>query len=734
MTAAFRWTFFRAGGFDQVKLDTGSDLLNIETLDQKLWVALACPTNGLELDRRTLELIDTDKDGRVRAPELISAVNFAGRFIKDPDDLLKGKSSLPLSAIKNDTAEGKALRSAARQILRNLGKAEEKELSVEDLDDPIKIFDDAPFNGDGIITEVATEDDNTRQVLLEIMDCIGSEPDRSGKPGIGLPQINLFFDELRGFAEWQACALASPTILPLGRENTFLAAAAVTAIRAKVDDYFARCRLAAFDHRLAHLLNRKEEEYQEIAAQTLSLSAIEVAGFPLAQIAAGQSLPLTGPVNPAHAAALETLCNAAVAPLVGVRDRLTESEWKRIIAVLAPFDAWLASKQGVRVEKLTEARINAILASDAEATLRLLVEKDKALEEQAKSIENVERLVRYHRDLYLICTNFVNFRDFYSGKGPAVFQCGTLYLDQRACRLCLRVQDPAAHATLAALAGSYLVYAECRRPATGEKMNIVAAFTAGDSDNLIVGRNGLFYDRQGKDWDATITKIIDNPISIRQAFWAPYKKLARLIEQQVAKRAALADTESQASLGSAATLAVNADKAAPNASAKKIDVGSVAALGVAVGAIGAFFTALIGYITGILQLGILATLGALLGAFLLVSTPSVILAYITLRKRNLGPILDANGWAVNANSKINVAFGATLTSVAQLPPGARRDTTDRFVDQGLPWKRVVLLLVIAIMGYWWFKGALDSWIPEPIRAKTIAEKFFPKSSVSKDSP
>ena len=69
----------------------------------------------------------------------------------------------------------------------------------------------------------------------------------------------------------------------------------------------------------------------------------------------------------------------------------------------------------------------------------------------------------------------------------------------------------------------------------------VAAFTDGDSDNLMAGRNGIFYDRKARDWDATITKIVDNPISIRQAFWAPYKKAARLIQEQIAKRASAAD-------------------------------------------------------------------------------------------------------------------------------------------------------------------------------------------------
>src|SRR6185295_12153843 len=155
------------------------------------------------------------------------------------------------------------------------------------------------------------------------------------------------------------------------------------------------------------------------------------------------------------------------------------------------------------------------------------------------------------------------FRDFYGRKDKAIFQAGTLYLDQRGCDLCLTVDDAGRHATMAGLAGTYLAYCDCVRKATGEKMNIVAAFTDGDSDNLMVGRNGIFYDRKGRDWDATITKIVDNPISVRQAFWSPYKKFVRMIEEQVAKRAAAADTAAQAQLSAAAAGLANVDQAGP---------------------------------------------------------------------------------------------------------------------------------------------------------------------------
>ncbi len=272
------------------------------------------------------------------------------------------------------------------------------------------------------------------------------------------------------------------------------------------------------------------------------------------------------------------------------------------------------------------------------------------------------------------------------------------------------------------------MYADCKRAATGEKMQIVAVLTAGSSDNLMVGRNGLFFDRQGRDWDATVTKIIDNPISLRQAFWAPYKKFVRLIEEQVAKRAAAADSSATAVLSAAASSAANADQAATApAATKKIDVGSVAALGVAVGALGAFLTAVVGYATGIFKMGPLAVVGAILGVMLLISTPSMILAYITLRKRNLGPILDASGWAINANARINVAFGGTLTSVAKLPPGSQRSTRDRYVDKGLPWKRVAFLLLLVFLAVRWYEGAFNRFLPPHFRSTSVLGKFAPES-------
>src|SRR6185437_8824258 len=188
MSEGHRWTFFRAGGFDQVKLVSGDDLANLAALDQKLWVALACPTTGLEIDARTLSLIDTDKDGRVRAPELIAAAAFACANLKDSNDLFKGEATLPLAAI-----------------------------SLDDVGDPAKIFADTVFNGDGVITEAAAEDDATRALIRDIGDSAGTVADRSGKPGISGELCDAFFAEALAYSDWYAQGEAdAANVFPLG--------------------------------------------------------------------------------------------------------------------------------------------------------------------------------------------------------------------------------------------------------------------------------------------------------------------------------------------------------------------------------------------------------------------------------------------------------------------------------------------------------------------------------------
>ena len=594
---AHTWRFFRAGGFDQPRIDTPADLLAIGSLDQKLWVVLSCPVAGTEFDRRTLELIDSDGDGHIRAPELIAAVRWAGERLVDASALAGG--DLLLAAIRADDEEGAAIAAAAREVAAA---------------------------GSGAVTVEAASAAQVR------------------------------FAE-KAVAAWEA---AGKEARPLG-DATEAAYGALQAVAAKIDDYFTRCRLAAFDERAAGMLNASEDALKALAAGVLDAGS--TAALPIARVSSGAAaLPLTTAVNPAWAGALAALRDQAVTPLLGARDALSEADWQALKDRFAPYAAWLAAKPDP--------------AAAGDGVLAL------------------ERLARYCRDLMKLANNFVAFKDFYTRQAPATFQIGTLYLDGRACELTVAVNDAGKHAALATLSRLCLVYCDCVRP--GEKMTIAAAFTAGDSDQLMVGRNGVFYDRQGRDWDATIAKIVDHPISLRQAFWSPYKKLARMVAEQLQKIAASKAAAVEGKLGeTAAGVGKKVDAPATKAAPTPFDVGKFAGIFAAIGlAVGAIGTAVASIVTGLLGLSWWQMPLALLGLLLVISGPAVIVAWFKLRARNLGPLLDANGWAVNARARINIPFGTSLTQLAALPAGAERALTDPYAEKKPPWKTIILILFI----------------------------------------
>jgi len=725
------WHFYRIGGFDQVALTTGADLENLHTLDQKLWVALSCPVKGLELDEKTLALLDTDKDGRIRAPELLAAIAWAKPYFKDLAILLSGKDGLPLAALA-DTPEGRAASASAKRILASLGKGSADAISLADASDTAKLFAATKLNGDGVVIPAAAEDPALAALVADIVAVTGGAPDRSGAPGVNAALADKFFADAAALAAW-ADRAASPEILPLG-PATPAAAAAVAAVRAKVDDWFARARLAAFDPRALSALNRSEDELLALAAKDLTVTSDEIAAFPLAQIAPGQPLPLSGAVNPAWAARLAALQTDAVAPALGAElTALTETQWSALKAKTDAYAAHAAAKPALAIEKLGLDKVRAHLAAadKLRPALASLLAQDAALAPEFDAIVNVEKLLRFTRDFRALLHNYVNFFDFYSPEYPAIFQAGVLYLDSRSTEFCVEVAGPS---PLAAMSKAYIAYCDLKRPGHAPR-KIAACFTQGDSDYLFVGRNGIFYDRQGRDWDATITAIVDNPISIRQAFFAPYKKFIRMVEEQAAKRAAAADAESSAKLSSAAELTANAGKGpAPSAAtpAKKFDVGTIAALGVAAGALG---TLLGGFISGFLGLGVWMPAG-ILGIILVISGPSMAIAWLKLRQRTLGPLLEANGWAINGRVKINIPFGTKLTERAVLPKNSERDLNDPYEDKkaAAQRRRVTVLVVIAAVlagvlfhhhrqGYWlWADAATRQQVRDEREAAAALEK------------
>ena len=713
----YKWEFENIGGSSRVRVTTGEDIAHLNELDPKMWTVLSCPVKGLEIDEKSLTYMDCDGDGKLRVNDVICMSQWLTGALKDPDLLLEGKDSIALESFDRENADGAKLHKAAKGVLTALGRTEET-VSLSDVTNVSAIFAGTRFNGDGVITVNSSDDAQDKAAIAAAVASLGGLADRSGVQGVDAAMIETFYKTLADYAAWCDAAVEAPY-----GADTDKVIELYNALDAKVKDFFMRSKLAAFSPDSTAVLDVQTSSIQAISADNLTSKGDDIAAYPIARVTGKAEIDLSAPVNPAWAARFDALKTLAFDPSAKV---LTEADWTAIGAKISAYSAWKGSKAGAAAEALGLEKVKELLAQDRKAALLAVAAEDASYAEDFNNIALVEKFLYAYRDFYRLLKNFVTFHDFYS-KDPdvkAIFQCGRLVIDQRECHFCMQVADMAKHNTMAASSGMYLIYCDCTTKTKAAKMSIVAAMTVGEVGDLFVGKNAVWYDNSGLEWDAVITKIIDNPISIAQAFWSPYRRIAVAIENLISKNAADKDAKLMKEATekiNAAPAALPAAGAATGAAAKPAEAapfdigkfaGIFAALGMAVGMIG---TALTNIFEGIFALPWWKVLLAFVGIMLVISGPAMVMAWLKLRRRNIAPLLNANGWAVNAASKISIPFGESLTEIAKFP---KLKLKDPYAKKGMPvWKRWVISLssVIFVLLVLWLVN-LFAWakLPSPL--------------------
>ena len=690
MKENYNWKYASVGGSVRVKLESGADIANLGELDRKKWTVLSCPTTGLEFDEKTLKLLDADGDGRIHVDEVIAAAQWVTGVLKDPDLLLKGQDFLKFSDFDTKDEEGAKLEKSAKQILANL-KIEKDGISLAETSDNEKIFAETQFNGDGIITEASADDEALKETIKSIIATVGSSKDRSGADGVTADQIEAFYTACADYSAWKAAEEKGPF-----GDNTEAALAACEALKEKIADWFMRCKLISFNDAVAGVVDVSVDKVGAISDGDLAAAADQIATYPLARPVADGKLPLKGGINPAWKGAFATLKALVFDVEFPKKDAITEEEWLGVLAKFDAYTAWKAAKKGAEVEPLGIDVVNATLKADKKAALLELIEKDKALEPEALSIEAVDKLFHFVRDFYKFLKNYVVFEDFYSKQDKAIFQAGRLYIDQRSTDLCVKVIDAGKAGDISSLSGMYILYCNCINKVTGKGFPIAAVLTDGDVNGLRPGKNAIFYDREGVQYDATVTSIVDNPISLRQAFWAPYKKVAKWISDKVDKSAAEKESKSTANLTASADKATSGGS--PTAAIQSsFDIakfaGIFAAIGMALGLLGQFVVKLV---EGMAKIHWWQFIIIIIAIMLVISLPSVFIAWRKLRRRDLGPVLNANGWAVNAAAYVKPKFGKDLTQLVKYPK--LKDVDPEEAKKVRRRKCLIWIIVILLLG------------------------------------
>ena len=347
--------------------------------------------------------------------------------------------------------------------------------------------------------------------------------------------------------------------------------------------------------------------------------------MPLVTEAPDVTLPLRHHLNPKHLDAIMAFADACVKPVLG--DGVTSIDrigWKKVKAAFAPYRAWVAAKPVMNAGKLGD-----------------LVDE--------------ERVLRYKLHLLEFLENFVSMRRLYAADESATFQMGTLRIDGKEMSLCFHVASEAAHSALSGKSNCCVLYLKLTRPSEKAERSVCAVVTAGAVAQLYVGRNGVFFDRDGKDWDAVVTKVVENQVSLAEAFWAPWRKLGEGVASTVKKF--LGDKQAAAQK--------NVEAGTQNAQAGGAAMASsVAAIGIGIGMVTAAAASLMAVVSGMNAKEVAISIVALV---LVVSLPSMILTWFKLRKRDLGAILNAGGWAVNRPMYFSMKRARAFTKCAPNP-------------------------------------------------------------------
>lgn len=693
--------FKNYGGSYQLRIQDAQDLEKIQVLDDAHWAATSILIKSLNCDNVFLSYVDTDQNGRIRTDELKAAQAWLFRFLKHRNRISEGTDILNLSDIDISHPEGQKLQAAAKLILANLDSADAQEISLAQVRDVQSIMASSANNGDGIIPPQAAADPDLAQFITSVIETVGPALDVSGKPGVSEEQLKVFFDQAKSYLAWKAKGEIpkgddSTEVMPWGAE-TPQAYELVASLEEKIEQYFTQCAMVRFDQRSSAQMQLRQKELEEIDFTDKSVMEERLKNAPLALPNPKGVLDFEAILNPLYLdrllelreKVLKRALGSSVKQLLGGSlKQLTEKQWAKVKAIFAPYRVWLEGRQGIKVEKLGQDLLHTYLNGTYRQRTSELIAKDLAVADDLNQLHNLEKLVLYQRWLLELANNFVSFASFYTPQRRSLIEAGTLVIDGREMTFTMKIQDRPAHKKIAENSYMYLLYLEITgRQDKDIKFEIMAAVTSGDAGRLRIGKRGIFFTIDDKEWDAQVVDIVENPISIWESVKAPFKQFSGFIKKQIDKFSKSRQAKLETTV------------AAPNASGMTRDL--LLGGGIAIAALGSAAAYITKALSQVKAVHILAMLGVL-AAFILL--PGIIMGFAKIRKRDMGVLLEASAWAVNVHMRLNAALGRLFTHVPRLPEGARRERRDvlaQFVkEQGfssLRSRKLTIVVLIAIL-------------------------------------
>ncbi|MDP8259007.1 MAG: hypothetical protein P9L90_06275 [Candidatus Aadella gelida] len=684
-----KYIFKKYGGSYQLKLENAEDLVKIQDIPEAHWAATSIPISSLNCDAQLLAFLDADNDGRILSADLKRAQAWLFSMLSDTGSVGGDILSLKLDWINVSHEEGERVQSAARFILKNLKLKDNEDVSLDQVREVKRIILEAKYNGDGVMPADCVEDEGVALLIKNIIETVGSTTDSGGKEGVSEKELDMFLNVAGDYLSWKGSALGPDGIMrtelkPFGDDTPQLYEL-VNSIKPKIEQFFTQCAMAGINESIIPAFGLKQEEIDkaDLSDQAFLYETLKKA--PLSSDFKRGVIDLEGNVNSYYSKQFNDLKNKVIFRVLGKSVKeLDPYGWEKINGEFDAYNGWITSKKGGSVERLGEKILKEYLESDLKQKLRELIKKDLGVREEIEKINDVEKLILYQRRLLELANNFVSFTNLYNPNSRALFEAGTLVVDGRKMTFAMKVRNRQDHKRISERSNMFLLYLKITGKDVDDiSFDVVVPVTSGFAGRLLIGKRGVFFAVDGREWDAEVVDILISPISIWESILVPFQKISEFFRGQAEKFNKSSQTKLEKGLGASS----------PSGTARDLLLGG----SVAVAALGSSFAYITKAFSEVKASQVLLTIGSIA---LILFIPGLIMGIIKIRKRDMSIILEASGWAVNAQMRINSAMGKLFTHEPLLPEGSYRekfDTAGRFILEKKSFARILVYTVAAVV-------------------------------------
>ncbi len=692
-----KFVFRRFGRSYHLRIETADDLRRVPELDEALWIAGGAPIKSFNCDETFLKLIDTDNNDRIMCYELKDAIRWIFSVLKDVRGITNKSDILLLDAINIEDEEGAKIHRAAEKIIERIGSYDERgTISLEQVRKLKASIENASVSEIGVVLPQSADDERIRQFITDIIAITGGTKHPSGAMGITQSQLDDFIARAKRWLEWNEQGkipdgTTNTSIMPLGSE-TPIAYGIFSHLRNKVDEYFMQCELIA--------VNPQAEQKLIPDISTLGQTDITnpdtIANFikqaPIAKPNREEKLNLQADINPYYRKEFILFVDKVVKPILGDVSEISADDWEKVKTTFADYENWLNSKPDQSVSSLGEDKLREYLTPGYYQQVSNLITERKETAFVLDNIRLTEKAILYQAYLIDFANNFVGFPYLYDAKKHAMFEMGTVIMDGRKFTFAIKVEDINQHSKIVGLSNMFVMYLEVFTREADEKYYIAVPVTSGDKGNISVGKRGIFRDVNGREFDTRVIRIVENPISIREALLSPFQRLGRIITGKIEAITSSAEKKLDSAAEKLTSTFETASKpsAAQRQSSGLITGGVLMGGGVAIAAIG---TAATYIIKTLVSIGPCKLVLGLIGIILIVAVPISILAIIKLRRRDLSVVLEGAGWAINSRMRLTLRQGKFFTQRPSYPKGSKGVYRVRKVITG-----VLIIIFILLIG------------------------------------